>query len=352
MNSAQSSSIFAQTSRHSGIFPNINGDIFFIAGIAAIAIISGLFVSFFPDYFFAVLTLDLWLLGYHHVISTYTRIGSDLVSIKQHWLLLLPLPIMVFTAVYTVYQLGGTVLLGSMYLYWQWYHYTRQSEGIAKAYGAKCTDKLFSREPVNRLLFYIVPLCSFTYMISAGPTHFLTIPIFSFTLVPPLRWLLAIICVTAAAVWLIKAFSALKKKQISAMYFGYTLSHFCIYLVAYVVISEINHCWLTINIWHNAQYIGFVWLFNRKRFAQGIVKQHLIISYISQPNRLFIYLGSCLILSITIYWLVDIAIWQFSMNNSLMMFFIVYSAINFHHYIVDSQIWKLRKPQIQNTIIH
>lgn len=333
-----------------GIFPDKTGDGLFIVALPLVAILSGMFVVYKPDYFFLVLMLDLWLLGYHHVISTFTRIGLDAKSAKEHWLLLVPLPLVVFGAVFIIYQLGGAIILGSVYLYWQWYHYSRQSEGIAKSYGFKCADTNFTRSVQNRVLFYLVPLTSFMYMISSGPERFLNIPIFTFTLAEEIRWLLLITSYAAALYWLFSATHALRQKRITAWYFTYMLSHFSIYLAAYTCITEINYSWLTINIWHNAQYIGFVWLFNRKKYAAGIDKQHPIISYISQPNRLFIYLGSCLILSLVVYWLIDKVIYQTAVDDKIALVFIVYSAINFHHYIVDSQIWKLRKPLIKNTI--
>jgi hypothetical protein len=335
---------------NTGLFPAKQGDWLFILALPLIAILSGMFVSFNPDYFFLVLMLDLWLLGYHHVISTFTRTGFDAKSAKEHWVLLFPLPLAIFCAVIAVYQLGGAIILGSVYLYWQWYHYSRQSEGISKSYGFKCADNRCVHSKLNRTLFYLVPLTSFVYMISSGPTDFLNIPIFTFTLAEELRWTLLVTSYVAALYWLLNATIALWQKRLSIWYFAYMVSHFSIYLVAYTCITEIDYGWLTVNIWHNAQYIGFVWLFNRKRYAAGFDKHHPIISFISQPNRLFIYLGSCLILSLLVYWLIDKAIYLSGVDNKIALIFIVYSAINFHHYIVDSQIWKLRKPQIQNTI--
>lgn len=350
MTSAQERGMQYFSQNNYGIFPSKNIDWFFISGIPLVAIISGLFVSAYEEYFLLVLMLDLWLLGYHHVISTYTRIGFDAKSIKEHWLLLLPLPIVVFGSVASVYHFGGAIVLGSLYLYWQWYHYTRQSEGISKSYAAKYIDKNFPHSRFNRFLFYLVPLTSFGYMVSAGPTEFLGIPIFTLHLDEEFRLILLGITLLATGIWLISGTKAFLKKHISFFYYFYMLSHFAIYLIAYTYISEINYCWLTINIWHNAQYIGFVWLFNRKKFASGVSKQHLVVSYISQPNRVFIYLGSCLVASIGIYWLVDSVISIFGGADKLALVFIVYSAINFHHYIVDSQIWKLRKPHIEKTI--
>jgi hypothetical protein len=338
------------TDNKSGIFPYKTGDKVFIIALPAVAIMSGVFVSFYPDYFLLVLLLDLWLLGYHHVISTFTRIGLDAKSAKENWLFLLPLPLIVFVSVFAIYQLGGAIVLGSLYLYWQWYHYSRQSEGIAKSYALKCPDVGFASSTANRILFYLVPMTSFLYMVSGGPDEFLGIPIFTIALNEQFRWLLLALSYAGALFWLINGTKALFEKRISAFYFLYMLSHFSVYLVSYVVITEINYSWLTINIWHNAQYIAFVWLFNRKKYAAGVEKEHLLVSFISQPNRLFIYLGSCLILSLAVYWVIDQGILYFASENKISLVFIVYSAINFHHYIVDSQIWKLRKPQVKNTL--
>ena len=213
------------STNRAGIFPTGYGELLFIAGVPAIAIVSGIFVSHFPKYFLLVLMLNLWLLGYHHVISTYTRIASNIESIKQHWILLLPLPLLVFFSVYVLYQSGGAIVLGSLYLYWQWYHYTRQSEGIAKSYGLKCHDPSFSRTSENRILFYQVPLTSFIYMLSRGQNDFLGIPIFSLELPEQSRYMLLLLSCSGSLIWLLLSVKALSQNRISVMYFCYLLSH-------------------------------------------------------------------------------------------------------------------------------
>ena len=57
---------------------------------------------------------------------------------------------------------------------------------------------------------------------------------------------------------------------------------------------QLNHGWLVLNIWHNAQYILTVWLFNNNRFKEGM-------------------------------------------------------AINFHYYVVDAVIWKVRRKPVQQN---
>ena len=65
-------------------------DLSFILGIPAIAILTGVVVVWQPRLFVPILIFDLWFLGYHHVISTYTRLCFDRKSFAEHW------PLMVF----------------------------------------------------------------------------------------------------------------------------------------------------------------------------------------------------------------------------------------------------------------
>ena len=58
-------------------------DSHFIGTTAAIAILAGLIVAAQPGLFLPLLFLDLWLLGYHHVVSTYTRLCFDADSLRR-----------------------------------------------------------------------------------------------------------------------------------------------------------------------------------------------------------------------------------------------------------------------------
>ncbi|WP_345198751.1 hypothetical protein [Kistimonas scapharcae] len=333
------------------LFPAIFGDYLFVYFIPLIAITCGFYAYFVPERFEWILIADLWLLGYHHVISTFTRIGFDKKSAREHWFFLVPLPLMIITVVCLIYSFTNAALIGSVYLYWQWYHYSRQSEGVAKSYGMKGQCKVFATNSGQRIAFYLVPLTTFVYMISAGHSHFLGIPIWTIIFPDSVRLALLAICFGAIIYWMINGTRALLRKEITPFYFGYVLTHFVIYTVSYVVINDINCSWLTINIWHNAQYIGFVWLFNRKRYAAGIEKDHHAISFLSQPGRLLIYLGTCLTLSTVVYFNLETIVTATTLSTGLPLALLIYATINFHHYIVDSQIWKLRKPSIQKNLL-
>ena len=63
-----------------------------IVAAAAIALLSGWVVVRDPRQFGPILFLDLWLLGYHHVIASYTRLCFDRESLRAHRFLVFGLP--------------------------------------------------------------------------------------------------------------------------------------------------------------------------------------------------------------------------------------------------------------------
>ena len=127
------------------------------------------------------------------------------------------------------------------------------------------------------------------------------------------------------------------------------LTHFTIFLVAYLLIDDITYGWLTINIWHNAQYILFVWMFNTRRFKDGIDPDARFLSYISQPGRLWLYLATCVVITGVIYW-VALGALDALFFAGLSATIVLYQIVNFHHYVVDANIWKVRKAPIAKTL--
>ena len=333
-------------------------DLTFIVGVTLIAIFTGAVVLYDESLFLPVLALDLWILGYHHVVSTYTRLAFDTESLREHRYKILLWPILVAAAVSAIALKAGPWMLGTIYLYWQWYHYARQSEGISKAYAGKARYKQPANPTANpklmRAAFYLVPIAGILNLSARAPEKFLFMPLKT---LPVNAWLLIAVNIVAAFFftwWLIQQLSALRKGESSWPYFMFMMSHFLIYLLAYIVIPEINYGWLVINVWHNLQYILFVWLFNHRKFGNKIDENKLFLSTISQSNRFLMYIAVCLTLSTAAYYLVGAFVVDAVRNNfgvtALAASMIVYQTINFHHYIVDATIWKLRKKTIRSNL--
>ncbi len=111
------------------------------------------------------------------------------------------------------------------------------------------------------------------------------------------------------------------------------------------LIDDVTTGWLVANVWHNAQYIGFVWLFNNRRFEGRSEPQARFLSLISQRRNIFFYVGVCLAISSLVYTAIGYAL-PYMQLAPLAAAAIVYQTINFHHYIVDAVIWRSRKAKV------
>ena len=89
----------ALPSRPVGWLRNPSFDLAFVAGIALLSLLVGFYVVFNPSAFAPIFVVNGWLLGYHHVTSTYTRLIFDRDSIVEHRFLLTWLPLIVLASV-------------------------------------------------------------------------------------------------------------------------------------------------------------------------------------------------------------------------------------------------------------
>jgi hypothetical protein len=319
-------------------------DMHFIVGIAVLALFSGLAVIWNPALFMPILIADLWLLGYHHVIATYTRLCFDRESLRTRRFLVLWLPFLVIGGVLVLGFGVGLWVLTSIYLYWQWFHYTRQSWGISQVYRRKSGGLVGEGEWFSKLTFWAVPVWGILYRSYQDPGTFLGIEL---RVLPIPEWALdisEIAALLALAGWLASRALAWWRGRLAVAHSLYMVTHFLIFGVAYVLIEDVTYGWLVVNIWHNAQYVVFVWLFNTNRFRGGIDPQARFLSRMSQHDKSWLYFGVCIGISTVAYAMLGNTV------ALLLPAVVIYQAINFHHYIVDSVIWKIRQKPLQKTL--
>jgi hypothetical protein len=323
-------------------------DLLFVLATAGMGLVAGIATQFSPALFGAILFADLWLLGYHHVIATYTRISFDRESFQRYKPLLTWLPIGV-VAVVLLLALGvGAWTLPTVYLYWQWWHYTRQSYGVAQMYRLKTPQARDSGWEMKAAL-YLLPLTGILYRSYQDPGEFLNMEL----RVIPVPLIAVEIVAAAAAVssawWLVKQYRAWRIGELPLAYNVYMASHAAVFGVGYLAIQNIDYGWLTINVWHNAQYILVVWLYNRNRFKTGVSSEHRWLSTLSQPKNVAKYFVVTFGLTVVAYLTLGTFLVVLP-ATTLPLALMAYQTLNFHHYVVDSVIWKVRKPQMRKNM--
>ena len=126
--------------------------------------------------------------------------------------------------------------------------------------------------------------------------------------------------------------------------------HLLIFLTGYILIDDITTGWLVLNVWHNAQYILIVWMYNNNRFKSGVDKQHEFLSTISQTKNILGYLFVCVAISTAFYFVLRSGTYRDNQGTVVPVTLVALMVINFHHYIVDGIIWKVRKKSLREKL--
>ena len=324
-------------------------DLWFLVGIPAVAIFTGLVVIQHPNLFIPILLFDLWFLGYHHVIATYTRLCFDRKSFAEHWRLLVLLLPGVAIATLAVAYFFGLWTIVSLYFYWQWFHYARQSWGISRTYRAKERDALYEDGWLDQAIFYAVPVLCILYRSHQDPGLFLNFELRVIPVASIVVYAAAAATIALLGYWVMRRFEAWRQGRLARAHTLYMVTHLVIFCVSYLAIEDVSYGWLVINMWHNAQYVLFVWMFNTRRFKDGVDPKARFLSYISQPQRLWLYLTTCVLITGILYFAV-LGTLDALFFAGLSATIVLYQIVNFHHYVVDSTIWKVRKEPIRKTL--
>ncbi|NQZ14733.1 MAG: hypothetical protein HRT94_07925 [Alphaproteobacteria bacterium] len=332
-------------------------DYVFIFGVMAIAIASGAIVVLEPNLFIPVLLIDLWLLGYHHVISTFTKLAGTKKDREQNKFLIYELPFLVFGAVVALYMGLGIWSVVTIYFFWQWYHYTRQAYGISAFYRRKSGKvETLTPQKLDYWIVWAVPVWGIVHRCAQGWDTFLFQPVFLPQVPVWLNIAVGVVTCSALFFWLVTKVFDWAKGNLCLAPFLFVMSHHITFFVGYMAISDINAGWLVLNVWHNAQYIMFVWLFNQNRFQSAESKKKSPWLYwLSQrsPYRTLFYFVACIGLTTVVYGFLHVSVVAVSGSNAAMvtaLTIIIFQTVNFHHYIVDSLIWKARKKSNQKIM--
>jgi hypothetical protein len=309
------------------------------AGLAA-----ALVVSADPRLYPFLLVADLWLLGYHHVIATYTRLAFDPSSLRRNRFLAVDLLVVITLATLALAITAGAWIIATAFLYLQWFHYMRQGYGIARMYYRATPDGRVSGscDVAAELAIYLVPIYGIAARTATMGDKFLGLPVKTLVLPEAIISLLGIAAAAAVIGWIVKTTRAAMAETLDLEYAAFVASHIAIFLVAYIFVNDANAGWLAINVWHNLQYVLVVWMSNAKRYASGVDPSARFLSRLSQPGRVMMYFACCLAITTIVY----VAIDRFTvlvLGGGMAITIGIYMGINFHHYIVDALIWKRRK---------
>jgi hypothetical protein len=317
----------------------------FIVTAALVAIVTGVVGMWVPSLFAWLLVLDLWLLGYHHVVSTFTRLAFDKASFQQHKFLVVQLPLIVLGVTLVAIAIFGEWVLATTYLYWQWFHYTRQSYGIERIYRRKADPAAMIDDGIAKWALYLVPLYGILHRSEQANPKFLGMEVLYLPVGQAATTFIGAMAIGAMIAWVVTLLIAFWKGRLALAHTLYLFSHHAVFLTGYLFIEDITTGWLVLNVWHNAQYILLVWWFNNNRFKSGVDPKSPFLSAISQNGKMITYFAVCLGISTIAYAALSTVTNPISATTAAPVTLFAFMVINFHHYVVDGIIWKSKKPK-------
>ena len=302
-----------------------------------------------PALFTTLLIADLWLLGYHHVVATYTRLAFTADALRRNRFLAFDVLLLMTAATLGLAFTAGAWVVATAFLYLQWFHYMRQGYGLARMYFRATPEGQIAgaRDLTTDLVIYLVPIYAIAARSATIGGTFLDLPVKAFVMPNEAVTALGLAAAIAGAMWAVRSAVSFARGTLDTLYAGFVLSHVAIFLVAYIAISDANTGWLAINIWHNLQYVLVVWMMNQKKYGGSVDSAATFISRISQPGRMAAYFLSCIAISTVIYLLLGGVV--SAMGGGLAITVGIYMGINFHHYVVDALIWKRRRITAQTA---
>jgi hypothetical protein len=124
------------------------------------------------------------------------------------------------------------------------------------------------------------------------------------------------------------------------------------FFVPYMLMADGTAAFAGAATWHAIQYLGIVWLFNRKHFTSAAAVRRdwmdRALHWLCQPGRTWLYFASMIIPGFAGYVIVRliIPVANLSVEDAVLT---VWVAGTLAHYYLDGVIWKFKRyaPQLQ-----
>lgn len=322
-------------------------DLTFIFGIALLATAMASVTVYLPLLFLPMLTVHSWAFGYEHLWATYSKLLVHPEDRARYHRLIYYVPPLVLLGLYLVGRFHGLKGLYVLYFFGQFFHTVRQSWGLAQQYRWQAGGMHWDGKRLSEITLWSVPIWGFLHRANQQPDEFL-FQEFWLPAVPHL--VVQAAGAVSAALWLYWLYARLAAWRRGELALGHTLymiSHLVIYLGGYIIIDELCSGWLMVNVWHNVQYIAFVWAYNHRRFAAGLDARARVLSWLSQRGyrRAAYYILASVALALPIYYLLPqlgLTLDGLVKNSAVPAAIILGLTLTFHHYIVDGIVWKRR----------
>ncbi len=119
----------------------------------------------------------------------------------------------------------------------------------------------------------------------------------------------------------------------------YVLGHVAVFTLGYVAIDDPTRGWLAVNVWHNAQYLLFVWAWNHRRVDGPLAGEGGALPWLTRRGLAFY--AACAAAGAALYLtLFAVAGAGGRFAPAFPLYLVLAHAVNAHHYVADAVLWR------------
>ncbi len=295
-----------------------------------------------------------FLFGIPHLAATYYRVYLDRRELRAHRVLAIHTPIVLFILILqlVIYlPQEWQPLFFTVWFHWQWWHILRQQYGVARVYQRRQrTSRPELDYWIDLSAIYLIPIWGLANRsnqwweaVRAGkPAPFLNGEMWMLPLDAVFVWILGVLSVGSAAVFLVRQLQLYRAGEFSLAKFLMILSGMATFGVSMTLIPDFKWGYLALSLWHAVQYIFFVWNYETRKYRAGVDPEAPVASWLVQPGRIWAYLLFLYVVTA----LIGGALESLKSEAQLLPLFVaVMLTLNLHHYLIDTFIWRVRKPK-------
>lgn len=318
-----------------GLLRSPTFDTIFIFGSLLIAFLIALTIAEADDIY--ITSFFLVILSDTHAIATYSRIFSDKISFKKYYHFVSWTPVVVvLLALYVFTEFGLRAGL-TTYFVLQWFHYTRQSYGISRAYLSK--HKIPEAKWFTQAVIFAIPVWGLATRLQPDQPKFLIENLYHLPLSVGALNTIYVLALTIVVLWFLNQFNTWERGDFSLGYFLYMLSHFIVFYIAFVWFDNLTLGWVFVAAWHPIQYIFFLWHFQNEQFKD--LKRKAFMFYFALYPIVFI--GFFIVLAYATDVLRDVRPHTTMIAQIVPLGLFASLAFNFNHYLIDAVVWRRQK---------
>jgi hypothetical protein len=273
-----------------------------------------------------------------HLTATYVRLGTE-PGLRQRWraaTFLLPAGLLLAVLlVYFTTERAGLTALVTLTIAWAYWHYTRQSWGVARLYQRRLSAADAQDRWLLSLAIHVPAVAAAVWWLRQAPPWLIGLPMFTVPVPEVLAWALVVVGPLALLPALWRAYQGAGAGRVGRLDLVTAVMNAAVFYLALVINPWPEVGYWAVSLWHTVQYLAIVYATQaRVAVAQG----GFLHWWTARPWLYYagVVVAAFLILAVPFRFARAVGVPDMAVTVAGIT---VWLVVTLHHYLLDTLIW-------------